>query len=165
MLNQREEWHVTVTVAAAAPLPEDLPFDIMEALGSYCAAVSMPQDMTGATVTLTVDSDSASNAILDAIEVVGAALAANHVQHEVKGVSALNDDDFEAELNAPAFPEVVGYAEIAELAGVTRQRARQFAEIMGFPKPVITTAQGPLMAKTAVQHWLRNRTTRRTYSG
>lgn len=34
------------------------------------------------------------------------------------------------------------------------------AAIAGFPAPVITTAQGPLMTKAAVERWLENRNTR-----
>lgn len=157
-------WHVTVSLASPKPLPEDLPFDVMADLAQQGAAMSVSRDMTGGSVTLTVDSDSAANACLDSITLVSEAMIANHASVEVTGVSAQTDADFEEELVAPLFPEVVGYAEIAELAGVTRQRARQFADIAGFPKPVIVTAQGPLMAKSAVSKWLGNRHTAHTRS-
>lgn len=63
-------------------------------------------------------------------------------------------------LHDPLYPEVVGYAEIARLAGVTRQRARMFPKIVDFPKPVIETAQGALYTKSAIEAWLERRTRR-----
>ncbi|GAA5203106.1 hypothetical protein GCM10025773_32100 [Microbacterium jejuense] len=57
--------------------------------------------------------------------------------------------------------EVVGYAEIADMAQVSRQAARAWADNPTFPPAVIETAQGPLRAKDAVQAWLENRNTRR----
>lgn len=60
------------------------------------------------------------------------------------------DADFTQQLARPLFPEVVGYSEIADMAGVTRQRARKFATHAGFPSPVIKTAHGPLMAKLSM---------------
>lgn len=158
-------WHVTAHFASPKPLPEDLPFDVMAALGEHGAAMSVSRDMTGGSVTLTVDSESAANACLDSIDLINEAMTANHASIEVTGVAAQSDADFKDELVAPLFPEVVGYAEIAELAGVSRQRARQFADLAGFPRPVIVTAQGPLMTKAAVSKWLSNRPSRRTRVG
>lgn len=57
-------------------------------------------------------------------------------------------------------PELVGYAEIASMAGVSRQRARQFASLEGFPTPAVETSYGPLRLKTEVQSWLDTRNTR-----
>ena len=153
-------WHVTVSLASPKPLPEDMPFDVMADLAQQGAAMSVSRDMTGGSVTLTVDSDSAADACLDSITLVSEAMIANHASVEVTGVSAQTDADFEEELVAPLFPEVVGYAEIAEMAGVSRQRAHQFTRMAGFPPAVITTAQGPLMRKTAVAAWLGRRDAR-----
>lgn len=52
---------------------------------------------------------------------------------------------------------MVGYAEIAKAAGVSRQRIRQLAATAGFPAPVIKTAAGPLFPKAAAEQWARTR--------
>ena len=75
-------------------------------------------------------------------------------------IDAKTEDAHNAEMTGPQWPEVVGYAEIADMAGVSRQRAHQLAHMPGFPPAVITTAQGPLMRKTAVAAWLATRDTR-----
>ena len=57
----------------------------------------------------------------------------------------------------PLYPPVVGYAEIARMTGVTRQRAYAFPRIESFPKPVIETSQGPLYSEDAVRAWAQTR--------
>lgn len=53
------------------------------------------------------------------------------------------------------FPDLVSLAEIAAAAGVTRQRAQQWAkDRTDFPTPVLTTSLGPLYARAATDHWL-----------
>jgi hypothetical protein len=51
-------------------------------------------------------------------------------------------------------PELVGYAEIATMAAVSRQRARELPGKPGFPPPAVTTATGPLRVKADVELWL-----------
>ena len=75
----------------------------------------------------------------------------------VTGLEARQEGEFFAGLDRPLFPPVVGYAEIAEAAGVSRQRIRQLAGTAGFPVPVIETTQGPLFPKAAAEQWARTR--------
>ena len=65
----------------------------------------------------------------------------------------------------PRHPPVVGYAEIARMTGVTRQRAYAFPRIESFPKPVIETSQGPLYSEDAVRAWAQTRELRARTSG
>jgi hypothetical protein len=55
---------------------------------------------------------------------------------------------------ARQIPELVGYAEIAAMAAVSRQRARELPGKPGFPPPAVTTASGPLRVKADVEQWL-----------
>ncbi|MCP2377913.1 hypothetical protein [Cutibacterium modestum] len=73
------------------------------------------------------------------------------------GLEARQEGEFFAGLDRPLFPPVAGYAEIAEAAGVSRQRIRQLAGTAGFPVPVIETTQGPLFPKAAAEQWARTR--------
>jgi hypothetical protein len=55
------------------------------------------------------------------------------------------------------FVRLVGIAEIAELYGVTRQRASNLARTTSFPRPVQTLRMGPVFSRRAV---LRHRNQR-----
>jgi len=58
------------------------------------------------------------------------------------------------ELKRPPGPELVGIAELAELAGVSRQRASILARREGFPDPLATLAAGPVWDLHAVRRFL-----------
>lgn len=60
--------------------------------------------------------------------------------------------------------QLAGYAEIARLAGVSRQRARELADLSGFP-PVVAQSRsaGPLRDLAAVEAWVETwKATRKT---
>lgn len=156
------EWHVRVSFTVAAPFSEDAPFDLTEALAEYAAVTSVSRDFTGGAVALFVEAAAPLDAASTATTLVANAAADTVGTIDVTGLEVMSEEEFDLELARPVFPEVVGYAEIAELAGVSRQRARQFAELQGFPRPVIETAQGPLRSKAAVEAWIENRPTRRS---
>jgi hypothetical protein len=48
---------------------------------------------------------------------------------------------------------LMGTSEIAELLGVSRQRAAQLAASEGFPAPVVKLAAGPVWERQAVENW------------
>ena len=75
----------------------------------------------------------------------------------VTGLEAREWADAVARNREPLYPPVVGYAEIARMTGVTRQRAYAFPRIESFPKPVIETSQGPLYSEDAVRAWAQTR--------
>jgi hypothetical protein len=49
----------------------------------------------------------------------------------------------------------VRLVEIAELLGVTKQRAHQIAEKKGFPAPAAEDARGRLWSRREVQRWAK----------
>jgi hypothetical protein len=51
-------------------------------------------------------------------------------------------------------PKLAGLAEVASLAGVSRQRAAQLANHPGFPEPVQRLAMGPVWREADVQKFL-----------
>jgi chromosome partitioning protein len=55
--------------------------------------------------------------------------------------------------------DLLGIAEVAEMAGVTRQAATNWRlrKGTGFPEPVLTLAMGPLFLRPAVEKWLKGR--------
>jgi predicted DNA-binding transcriptional regulator AlpA len=52
------------------------------------------------------------------------------------------------------FPKLAGLAEVASLAGVSRQRAAQLAAHVEFPKPVARLAMGPVWREADVKAFL-----------
>jgi predicted DNA-binding transcriptional regulator AlpA len=55
---------------------------------------------------------------------------------------------------ARQIPKLAGLAEIAALAGVTRQRAWQRTQHPDFPKPIQVLAMGPVWAEADVTAFL-----------
>jgi hypothetical protein len=70
------------------------------------------------------------------------------------GVQVLPTAEYDRRSAQPSLPELVGYAEVADMAGVSRQRARQLARLPGFPAAVVETRSGPLRVRSQVETWL-----------
>lgn len=102
-------------------------------------------------VNLTVEEASLRQAIATALRRVEDATGV-----KASGVEAIPRHQVARRLERPAFPELVGTHEIAEILGVTRQRAAKIAEQPGFPGPVITTKNGSLRVRAAVEAWAEN---------
>lgn len=60
--------------------------------------------------------------------------------------------------------DLMGTTEIAELLGVSRQRADQLSRTDGFPEPVAEIAAGRIWLREEVEVWARRtgRSTKRT---
>jgi hypothetical protein len=52
-------------------------------------------------------------------------------------------------------PNTVRLVEIAELLGVTKQRAHKLAAKPGFPAPVASDGRGRLSSRREIQSWAR----------
>lgn len=148
-------WQAHVTFIGH--MDEDDAFTLMETLGRFGASVSIERDFTGGSVTLSVEAGSPIDAASEATRLV---IEAVPEPITVIGLEVITEDEADTRLAEPMFPEVVGFAEIGQIAGVSRQRARQLSAIPSFPRAVITTAQGPLYGRHAVERWLATRNTR-----
>lgn len=153
-------WHVTVGFTATASFDEDTPFDISEALNDYAASMSVSRDFSAGDIILTMEANTAIEATEKASNLVRKTLTEYEIDADLVSLITQSETEFQKELATPIFPEVVGFAEIAEMASVSRQRASQFPKIESFPAPVIETAQGPLMSKSAIAKWIETRNTR-----
>lgn len=144
-------------VEFVGPITDDDAFDVMESLGRYGASVSVERDHSGGAVTLSVEAASLVEAAGEASRLVSDA-----TPHPITivGLEVITEEEADRRLGEPVFPEVVSFSEIGQMAGVSRQRARQFSDNPSFPRPVITTGQGPLYGLHAVERWLENRNTR-----
>ena len=144
-MTRAREWQVSLDFKAR--LDEDAAFDLMEALGRYGASVAVDPGHTGGGLTLAVDAPDGETALAKARTL----LEENMPGATVTGLEAREWADAVARNREPLYPPVVGYAEIARMTGVTRQRAYAFPRIESFPKPVIETSQGPLYSEDAAQ--------------
>lgn len=128
--------------------------ELVDQLVGYSPAISLEHDpgefypkIYSATITL--EAPSLRQATTSALQLVEAAIS-----QKADGIEVLRTYEFDRRIDAPTFPELVGYAEIAELAGVSRQRAAQLAELDGFPPAVVRVKSGPLRVKAQVEGWL-----------
>jgi hypothetical protein len=104
-------------------------------------------EVWSATVTIT-GANTLRKATAAALELVEGATGEKAV-----GIEVLPVEVHDHRVEQPTIPELVGYAEIAEMLGVTRQRASQLADAVGFPAAVIETRAGPLRVRSQVEHW------------
>lgn len=147
-------WQTTVDFSAG--LDEDEVWRLMDAWADHGACVSPRLDMKGASVTMDVTADDPEHALSETLGIVRRDLP----DATVDGFEVRDWDTAVKELGRPLFPPLVGYAEIARMAGVTRQRAHAFPRIDSFPKPVIETAQGPLYLESEMRKWVAKRNTK-----
>lgn len=109
-------------------------------------------DVVHVYATATVEAVSLRDAINTMLEAVETAAGV-----EADGLEVLRAAEFERQLNRPNLPELVGLADIAEMLGVSRQRAAQIAEKPDFPPTVMQLRSGPMRVRRQVQRWATNR--------
>lgn len=153
-------WHASLAFKTQAPISDEAAFDLMEELANHGAAMSIERDNRGGNITLSIEANTALEASSEAIKHLLNHANTNIGMVDIVGIETVTDEALEAELATPIFPEVVSYAEIADLGGFSRQRARQLANGKTFPEAVISTAQGPLFSKHAIERWLETRDTK-----
>ncbi|HXH77302.1 hypothetical protein [Nocardioides sp.] len=101
-------------------------------------------------ITVHVDEASLRSAISTALRRVEDATGTR-----ARGVEALTQDTVTRQLAKPNVPALVGHADIADMLGVSRQRAGQLADRPGFPPAVMTIKAGPLRVRDQVEDWAR----------
>lgn len=154
------KWHASITFTCIHEFSDDAAFNLMDELLDYGVSVTTARDHLSGSVTLTVEADSALAAANDSIALLQSFAPSTIGEVDIAGIDVLTDSALDVELARPTFPEVVGFAEIAEMGGFDRSRSRQLATSSTFPEPVIKTSQGPLYAKHAIAKYLENRNTK-----
>lgn len=107
-------------------------------------AVAYDLDRRRASVTLTIERDDPSAAIEWGMRKIK---ASGGKRGEPVAVEVLTTAEQDRRLAEPAFPELAGVSEIAELLGVTRQRASSVQHLEAFPAPVAELRSGPVWRK------------------
>ena len=151
----RRDWQVTVDFTTSIPIEEETLFDLIEEFAEHGASAALNPDGMGGSLTVSVTTASAMEAISVALVMFSDASTLNSA--DISGINVIEQDKARLLNREPLFPKVVGYAEIARMTGVSRQRAAMFPKIATFPKPVIETSQGPLYSEHAVAAWAAKR--------
>jgi hypothetical protein len=162
------DWSVYVQTAGpydAPPLDEATVDQFAMNLSAYSPAVTgaaAPEHERTWSVQLSItnESDDPVRAVQVAVDVVtDAAHKAGLPPWPVVKLEATEWERFDAELDEPNTPDLVGIAELAELVGVRRQRASVLARRPDFPEPLAELASGPVwdrrMVERFVQSWVR----------
>jgi hypothetical protein len=102
-----------------------------------------------------------ANTYLEALDYLYEALAGVVGRMEVERAEAMTEERQDRELAVSNLPELVGLAEIAEMAKATRQRVFQMTANRGFPFPVMELKSGRLWSRPAIESYLEGYQERR----
>lgn len=147
------EWTVEIEFTANNPVSEDATFDLLDGLASYHAIPAV--DATHGSVTATLVAGTyaeATSKVPDLIAAINRIIGPT----EIEAVNLMSAEKFQQELDRPMIPEVAALGEIAELAGVTRQRANSLVKNKTFPAPITELKAGKLWLRPAVENWLES---------
>lgn len=137
-------------------LTDDQLLTIAEKLDPLAGAVTTISRHNRTSAQLTVEASTLRQATDIALTAVREATHAAGVRFSPTRVDVVDAATFEAELEDLNIPALVGAAEIATLAGVSRQRAGQLQKLAGFPREVArTSTSGPLQIRTQVEDWIQ----------
>jgi hypothetical protein len=129
------DWSVTVNWDAKGDVTEQLLFDIA-AIGG--AAGGLPGRKRIET-TMTIVAEDPMGAVRQAILKMSQVCSG-----EIASIEVATTEEFDRRLGEPAFPELVGIAEVARILGVSPQRASTIQHQDAFPGPVAVLASGPV---------------------
>ena len=150
-----KSWSARVEWPAPDP-SDDALMAIAEAVAEHHGAVGSDAAAGIISVQITLSAGTLRQAVDAALTVARNAAGAADLRFIPTRIEVLPEAVFAAEVHNPRVPDLVGYAEIAAMAGVSRQRARELPSLADFPPPVAEPSTGPLRVKSQVEAWLAN---------
>lgn len=152
-------WTITLDgVGDPGAIDPDQTDELLALLAKFDAAVSLTQDGARFSVTLTLPDEAGTDpvaAVAYGMKVTSdAALAAGMPGVALARVELITNDELDAALARPAIPELVGVSEIADILGVSRQRAHQLTKREDFPAMVADLAAGPVWTKGSLTRFV-----------
>ena len=142
-------WSVLIEGRPAKPVD---PEELGEQLANIHAVVSFGDGLLSTTAT--VDARGPMEAYDFVYETLTGVVAG---QVKVEKAEILSEERQARELEVANLPDLVGLAEIAELAGTTRQRVFQMTANKGFPAAVLELRSGRLWSRAAILSYLEQR--------
>ncbi len=144
----KTEWTVTIEGRPAKVVD---PEDVLDGLAEFSPAVQYGNGLLSTTAT------KRANSPMEAYDFIYEALNPLTGKLVIELVEIKTTERQDRDLEIQNLPELVGLAEIAEMAHTTRQRVFQMTANRGFPFPVMELRSGRLWNKSAVQSYLENR--------
>ena len=142
-------WSVLIEGRPAKPVD---PEKLSEQLADLHAVVSFGDGLLSTAATVDAHSP------MEAYDFVYETLAGVVVgQVKIEKAEILSEERQARELEVSNLPDLVGLAEIAELAGTTRQRVFQMTANKGFPAAVLELRSGRLWSRPAIVRYLEGR--------
>lgn len=154
------EWSVSIDVAAGRgvrrfPRLEARLCDLVDELGRHGGVAHGASSGRRYGARLSVEAATPAAAVEAATEVFEKAAAhAGLPPWEVVQVEVLSPEELRRQNAAPSLPELVGVGEVAEMLGVTRQRASGLARSSTFPPPLAELKAGPVWARLSVERFV-----------
>lgn len=150
------DYSVRATFAGEG-IDQDLLPDLAEQLEPESASVSFGTFGFGITMTCARgDTDRIDQVISSALDRMASAVKEVGLPDlPIVEASATEWSLFEKQLEEPTFPNVVGVSELAEMLGVSRQRASELARSPGFPAPFTMLAAGPVWIEPNVSDYIK----------
>ncbi|WP_298462033.1 hypothetical protein [uncultured Cellulomonas sp.] len=148
----RVEWRL----APGHDITDTLP-DIVNAIADYHAVGAVDLAANTAAITLTVDGATLELGAQEALRTVAVAVVSHGGQQFVPAALSLTEETLATQRSDPPtwnLPALITLTETAELGGVSRQRASQWAARADFPQPAARTAHGALYIRPQVETWL-----------
>jgi predicted DNA-binding transcriptional regulator AlpA len=127
-------------------------------LTHYAAVVSNDDGLGRTSVSVCVEADTLRQATSQVLQVIGEATLKTETPGNPVQVRVMPWHDLEHAVSRRNVPPLAGYAEIAEMAGVADDRAREVAdEDESFPQPVGIVDGGPAFLADEVEAWIEKR--------
>lgn len=151
-----KQWSVAVGFGGypvAAPTVDEQIAVLADELAEMAPAISVGKKSM--TVRLAVEANDAVEAAASVVPDV--VIALDRIGLGAVPVNELEITEwtrFEEKLAEPTYPELVGITEIAELLGISRQRASELARSSRFPAPHADLAAGPVWLKPNVMRFV-----------
>jgi hypothetical protein len=145
-------YYVNATARTSAPVDDDRIAALMAAM-KYCDIMvgggEPAKDLDGSFYLRARDLETA---IEDGLAMWREGLSrAGLSEHPTVRFDVQDEQSLEAEAARPLLPPLAGVGELAELLGVSRQRASVIARSKGFPEPLADLAAGPVFSKWAIE--------------
>lgn len=147
-------WSVMVAASVPAPLTEEQAEALAVALGPDSAVALRYEPIPEVSARFDVQAGTLRAAVANGITTFAHAMDALGVTYTPEEAEACTYEALDRELARPQVPPLVGMAEIADMLGVSRQRAHQVAEREDFPAPVQHLAAGSVYARSAVERFV-----------
>lgn len=157
----RPGWAIHMEAAGdPGPIDDEQVIAFLEALTNWSGVVSHSQDGSRYGATFAIDADD-----LESTSILAALAEAEQVFRlaaERAGLPSLpiviaeaqTYEEQEAELRRPVIPELVGVSEIADILGVTRQRAHQLTKRSDFPQHIAKLQAGPIWTRPSLNQFV-----------